>query len=67
MLPFQNTQAHIAESVKSVLRSTYENFELLLIDNCSTDGSVDRPTGRPACLQIPSRICLHNQKSRHYF
>jgi len=36
-MPVYNGRAFIAESIASVLAQTYENFELLVIDNCSTD------------------------------
>jgi glycosyltransferase involved in cell wall biosynthesis len=37
--PFYNTREYLEECIESVLRQTYENWEYLLIDNCSTDGS----------------------------
>jgi len=37
--PFYNTQAFLPECIESVLRQSYENWEYLLVDNCSTDGS----------------------------
>lgn len=37
--PFFNTAPYLAECIDSVLGQTYENFEYILMDNCSTDGS----------------------------
>jgi glycosyltransferase involved in cell wall biosynthesis len=37
--PFYNTREFLPECIESVLRQTYENWEYLLVDNCSTDGS----------------------------
>jgi glycosyltransferase involved in cell wall biosynthesis len=37
--PFYNTAPYIAECIESVLAQTYSNFEYLLVDNKSTDGS----------------------------
>jgi glycosyltransferase involved in cell wall biosynthesis len=37
--PFYNTRDYLAECIESVLRQTYENWEHILVDNCSTDGS----------------------------
>jgi glycosyltransferase involved in cell wall biosynthesis len=37
--PIYNTAGYLAECVESVLRQTYENWEYILLDNCSTDGS----------------------------
>ena len=38
--PFYNTEAFLAECIESVLTQTHENWEYVLVDNCSTDGSV---------------------------
>ena len=37
--PFFNTRDYLSECVESVLRQTYDNWEYVLVDNCSTDGS----------------------------
>jgi glycosyltransferase involved in cell wall biosynthesis len=37
--PFYNTRAFLAECIESVLHQTYQNWEYVLVDNCSTDGS----------------------------
>jgi glycosyltransferase involved in cell wall biosynthesis len=39
--PFYNTAPYLAECIESVLAQTYANFEYVLLDNCSTDGSSD--------------------------
>jgi len=39
--PFYNTAAYLDECIRSVLGQTHENFEYVLLDNCSTDGSRD--------------------------
>jgi glycosyltransferase involved in cell wall biosynthesis len=39
--PFRNTAAYLAECIESVLAQGYENFEYILSDNCSTDGSTE--------------------------
>lgn len=37
--PFYNTREFLVECIESVLRQTYQNWEYILVDNCSTDGS----------------------------
>jgi glycosyltransferase involved in cell wall biosynthesis len=39
--PFYNTQDYLAECIESVLKQTYDNFEYVLLNNCSTDRSVE--------------------------
>lgn len=47
IMPSYNTEDYIAASIESVLAQTYENWELLIVDDCSkdnTDGVVARFT-----------------------
>ena len=37
IMPSYNTANYIAASIQSVLDQTYQNWELLLVDDCSTD------------------------------
>ncbi|HEX7050955.1 MAG TPA: glycosyltransferase family 2 protein [Longimicrobiales bacterium] len=37
--PFYNTEDYLAECIESVLAQTYKNWEYILVNNCSTDGS----------------------------
>ena len=37
--PFYNTRQYLAECIESVLRQSYQNWEYILVDNQSTDGS----------------------------
>jgi len=37
--PFCNTRENLSECIESVLRQTHQNWEYILVDNCSSDGS----------------------------
>lgn len=39
--PLYNAEKFIAETIESVLSQTYTNWEMIIVDDCSTDGSVD--------------------------
>lgn len=39
VMPVYNSRRFLPEAVKSVLVQSYDSFELILVDDCSTDGS----------------------------
>lgn len=39
VLPVFNEEAHLADTLESLLRQTYSDFEIILSDNASTDGT----------------------------
>jgi hypothetical protein len=58
--PFYNTADYLAECIESVLAQTYQNFEYLLVNNCSSDGSLEIAQ---KYADLDPRIRLHNNDS----
>ena len=54
--PFYNTHEYLAECIESVLRQTHGNWEYILVDNCSTDGSGEIAAGY--ARRFPRKIRL---------
>jgi len=54
--PFYNTRSFLAECIESVLRQTYTNWEYIVVDNSSTDGSGDLAADYAA--RFPDKIRL---------
>lgn len=41
VMPVYNASKYLDETIQSVLNQTYENFELIMIDDCSKDNSLE--------------------------
>jgi glycosyltransferase involved in cell wall biosynthesis len=54
--PFYNSEEFLAECIESVLRQTYANWEYVLVDNRSTDGSSE--IAKKYAARFPDKIRL---------
>lgn len=41
IMPSYNSKNFIGAAIESVIRQSYQNWELIIVDDCSTDGSID--------------------------
>lgn len=59
VIPFHNSSRFLRETIESVLAQTYPHWELLLVDDGSSDGSAD--IARDYAARFPARIvCLEH-------
>ena len=42
IMPLYNAEKYVEEAIESILSQTYTNFELILIDDISTDSTMER-------------------------
>ena len=65
VMPIHNNDNYVAESIESILRQTFTDFELILIDDGSTDSSNDviKKYGDPRISIIQNEINMGVAKS----
>lgn len=66
--PFHNTARYLAQSIESVIAQTYSQFEYILVDNCSTDGSgeiAENYARRDARVRVIHRTQLLSQMQNY--
>lgn len=61
LLPVYNGEQYIAEAVTSILAQTYTNFELLIMDDGSTDGT---PQVLEPLAARDKRVRIHRRENR---
>src|SRR5436190_11264739 len=59
--PTYNNEAFIAECVESVFAQTYEHWEYLIVDDASTDGTLELAQ---SYAERDSRITIHRHDNR---
>lgn len=66
IMPVYNAEAYLASSIKSILKQTFKKFELIIVDDASTDASWD--IINRFAKKYPSRIrIVRNEKNRGLF
>lgn len=60
LTPVYNNADYIAECIESVLAQSYQNWEYIIVNNCSTDGTLDVAQRYAA---KDSRIRIHNNET----
>ena len=64
VFPIYNASMYIDESIESILNQSYSNFELILINDGSTDNSKDvMKKFRDDHPEINVKIFLHNENA----
>lgn len=58
IIPFLNASKYIGETIESVLKQTFTNWELILVDDGSTDSSADKV--RSFISLYPERMSLYS-------
>lgn len=60
ILPVRNGGGYVKECVNSILAQTYREFDLIVLDNCSTDGTREwiESLQHPAIRLYPSAVSL---------
>lgn len=48
IIPLFNAEKYIAQTIESVISQTYQNWELIIVDDCSTDNSTEIVKGYEA-------------------
>lgn len=64
IVPVYNVKNFLCKCIESVLNQTYKNFEIILVDDGSTDGSAE------LCdyyAEIENKVCvIHKKKWRSF-
>ena len=59
-IPTYNEEKHISETIESIINQTFTDFELLIVDNCSTDNTLNIVQN---FAKSDSRIKIHKNKN----
>ena len=61
-MPLYNAATFVGQAIESLLNQTYQDFELVIADNCSTDGTYKVLWAiHPIAKLGPSKTCPCNK------
>src|SRR5262245_9335007 len=60
LTPVYNGENYLAECIESVLAQSYQNWEYIIVNNCSTDRSLEIAQ---SYAQKDARICIRNNRT----
>ena len=63
ILPVYNCEKYIKQTIESVINQTYQNFELLILNDCSTDKSLEEIKNATKNIQEKTQIFNLKQNS----
>lgn len=64
IVPVYNVEQYLPDCIRSILCQTYQDFELILVDDCGLDRSIEIAEGiLKEDAEVPWRI-IHHQKNR---
>lgn len=65
IVPLYNKERYIEETLSSLLNQTYKNIRIVIVDDASTDNSLERVRKYKRSLpnDLRSKVCLYSQKT----
>lgn len=63
IIPVYNVAEYISECIQSLAAQTFRDFEIILVDDCGTDNSIEIAAQELSSIDIPHKI-LHHTHNR---
>jgi len=58
IIPLYNYEKYVLDAINSILKQTYKNWELIIVDDCSTDNSFNVVADYIDKINVPQNIML---------
>lgn len=56
LIPVYNRKELITETIVNALQQSYENIEIIVVDNCSTDGTYEHVVDFITCANLSKKV-----------